>query len=244
MLLQQMRITLRSVNLATLVPGATFALSCRYVKPPDTVSDPAFANYHACAPLPTGALRTLNTPGAMSATWQVDLDKSFSQAAERETNVGSQLTSRLPPPPAPGAKAKPCEAALMPADDGSVCCGWHGGSFQLQLQLTNPIVPPWKPPPKLAKSLADIVPPRQIDKLAAEETATHQFKTLVSGAAGTLFVCCALQEQTGSVLSWKWCVVSCVLHGGNAPLASSPNVLLRSHRTKIMQLFLACRSGA
>lgn len=157
-------------------------LCCRYATSTDTVSDPAFPNYHAVAALPRQALAALAAPGATSASFTVSLDTSFSKAAADLSHDG-QLVSRLPPQPTPGAKAKPCEAALAPAEDGSVPCAWQGAAFQLQLELTTPIVPPWKPPPKLLKGLADIVPSRQADAQAPSETATNRFNSLVLGVS-------------------------------------------------------------
>lgn len=50
-----------------------------------------------------------------------------------------------------------------------------------ELRLSNPAVAAWKPPPKPAKTLAEIVPPREIDRSVPATTANDLFKSKVAG---------------------------------------------------------------
>jgi hypothetical protein len=154
------------------------------VKAPESASDPAFANYHALVPIPSTAIAALSAPGATTATFTVTLDTTFATAAAlfNAADAPCILTAMLPPAALSGTKAKPCEAALAPQEDGQERCGWKGARLEVQVTLTNPVVPAWKPPPKPTRSLAEIVPPRNIEQVLPPSSASNQYKNKVAGA--------------------------------------------------------------
>ena len=159
---------------------------CRYVKDVDKASDPAFGNYHALEPIAAADLAALLRPGGTSVGATVELNNTFATTAAAQ--APTELRSAVPPVPTFGAKAKPCEAAFAPSEGGSERCGWAGAKLHVTFDFSNPLVPAWKPPPKPAKTLAEIVPPRSIKAKAPPDTATDGFKRQVAGALLACFL--------------------------------------------------------
>ena len=156
----------------------------RYVKSPEIANDAAFQNYHACARLGAAALEPLQAPGASSVTCKLQFGATFATfaAAAAAEGAPTQCTAALPDPAAPGAKAKVVEAALKPGEDGCEVCGWKDAELTLSLSLSNPLVAAWKPPPKPAKTLRELVPPPPLPPPPPPRTATVAFRERVKGA--------------------------------------------------------------
>lgn len=141
--------------------------------------DAAFNNYHALAKLPASSLAMLSQPGCKHLVAAVQFDNTFNAAAS--TMGLNPPRSVLPSRPPDAPKAKPIEAALPAKASGEECCAWTGCKFQLDISLTNPIVPEWQPPPKPNKSLHDILPKRADRNRQGPSSAVGSFQSSLQG---------------------------------------------------------------
>lgn len=78
------------------------------------------------------------------------------------------------------------EAALKPGEGGVEACGWKGAEVTLTVSFTNPLVAAWKPPPKPAKTLRDLVPAPPPPPPPPPRTATVAFRDKIKGASPSL----------------------------------------------------------
>ena len=80
------------------------------------------------------------------------------------------------------------DAPAVPTDGSPAPNAWAQASSKLQLLLTvaRPIVPEWKPPPKPAKTLSDLIPPRDLHPKPPPVTASEDFKAQVEVVARAL----------------------------------------------------------
>lgn len=135
----------------------------RYLAKPEEGVDAAFNNYHAMVRLPEQSIHSLQQPGCKRLTAAVQFDTTFNTMASTLGN--NPPVSMLPPRPPDVPKAKPIEAPLPAQASGEESCAWVGCKFQLEVSITNPVIPEWQPPPKPSKSLHDILPKRSDQQL-------------------------------------------------------------------------------
>lgn len=155
---------------------STVPIVCRYAVKPDAGADPAFSNYHAIASLPQEACHAIISPGCCRIAFEVCFTQTFASFAAENGNVSSVL----PPRPADAGKAKPVQQPLPPLHSGKEACGWQDVTFSVEITFTRPVLPAWKPPPKPAKSLSEVLP-RHADKDQSRGNAIGQYTSKLQG---------------------------------------------------------------
>lgn len=152
--------------------------TCRYAGV-DGVADPAWESYHAAAPLPAHVTQALLQPGATAASTTLPALRAFGSVAGELPHVATCLPGYT----APAGKVKPIEDA--PAD-GSNAWAAAEAVIALSLKFSRPIMPPWTPPPKPARSLTELIPPRDLTPKPPPVTATDAFRNQVQGVVKSL----------------------------------------------------------